>query len=140
MWRTLQSWLCRGQPDLNRDTNFSGFVDAGSIRSFGVMSPSSSPRFPALVSEQTANVLRDSSASVAHSISDCDRSEIEGVRNRTEPLTPASCSAILSAVRVLPEPQAHDELAALVILEAVQRILKCLLLKVPQVFGGSQAQ
>ena len=81
-------------------------VDAGRGRSNGETSSSSSRGLPALVSEHTANWLRGTTESLAQSRSDCDSSEIEGVRNRTLPPIPAIRSAMRSAVNVLPEPQA----------------------------------
>ena len=81
-------------------------VDAGKGRSKGDTSSSSSRGLPALVSEHTANWLSGTTESLAQSRSDCDSSDIDGVRNRTLPPAPAIRSAMRSAVNVLPEPQA----------------------------------
>jgi hypothetical protein len=70
-------------------------------------------RLPTLVSEQTANARNGTSASLVHSRRAWLISEMDGTRNSTDvgcalPALPsvASCSAILSAVNVLPVPQA----------------------------------
>ena len=81
-------------------------VDAGRGRSTGETSSSSSRGLPALVSEHTANWLRGMTESFAQSRRDCDSSDMDGVRKRTTPPKPATRSAMRSAVKVLPEPQA----------------------------------
>ena len=69
-----------------------GSVVAGSARSTtgDVLGRILAVRLPTLMSEQTANVRSGSSASIDHSVSDCDSSEMDGTRNSTRPPGPAT--------------------------------------------------
>jgi len=91
---------------VSRSWSTAALVVAGNARSTLEMSSDAFDRFPTLVSEHTANGANGTSASVAHSRSDCDSREIEGTRNSTDPPLPASCSARRNEVNVLPVPQA----------------------------------
>src|SRR5690606_18103284 len=93
-------------PDLasTPSRSWSVFVDAGKAKSFTVMS--SSVRFPAFESEQTANVDNGTTASSAHARTAWESRLIDGTRNRTLPPAPTICSANRNDVNVFPVPQA----------------------------------
>ena len=92
--------------------SFAGSVVAGRARSIAEMSSDAcfADFLPTLTSEHTANVRSDASASIDHSRSDCDSSEIDGTRNSTRPPNGTRVSAIRSDVNVLPVPQAITSL------------------------------
>ncbi len=98
---------CRAwRPAAVRATSVAASVVAGSVRSMVDMPVSSLTFRPTRTSEHTANGRMSTAALAIHSRRLWLSSWIDGTRKSTLLPSPASCSAILSEVKVLPVPQA----------------------------------
>ena len=70
-------------------------------------------------------------ASFVQSFMACERSDKEGVRNKTFPPTPTIRSANMERRECLTGPAGHDQLASIMLLETSNYIVERFLLDIP---------